>query len=135
MGWQLTFVEITQKLIGMEYELGKMDCFSLILHYADILKYPLPKEYKGLTRENYKDLYLENPLLAKEIMIDFMIDNFKEIPLSKMFTRDILLLEYKNRKFLAINGGNGNIIGASEKRGISAIPLKFYKILKVFKCQ
>lgn len=121
--------------MGQQYELGKMDCFSLILNYCDIIEYVVPEEYMGLTRETYKDLYLSSPVRAKEIMICFMQDHFEEINLSDFFTGDIALLRFNKHIFLGIASGNGTVISANIKEGVHLIQLGQYKMERVFRCR
>ena len=39
---KLSFFEISAKLVGQNYNLGGVDCFSIVLQYMDILKLKYP---------------------------------------------------------------------------------------------
>jgi len=128
--------EITSQIVGKTYQLGKVDCFSIIIIYLKMIGCKIPKSFKGETLSTYKDLYINEPEKAKALMIEFMQSLLEEIPVHKTFAGDILLLQLNNDlPFFGINGGNGKFISACEIQGVQVLPLQYYKILKVFKCR
>ncbi len=94
----------------------------------------IPDEYEGITRDTYKDLFLKDPGKAKEIMLRFIGDYLEEIPPHKALAGDILLLSLRSTMpFLAIAGGNGNIVAASVEHGVSVTPRKHYTIQRAYR--
>jgi len=137
--------KITAELVGAPYRLGGLeqaagfDCFSLIYQYLIMRGVDLPKQYKGLTLETYKDLYETDPEQATRVMIEFVEEHMEEIPRHRMFAGDVALArvtgEDRGHAFLVIDGGNGNIICATEELGVSITSVKYYKIERVFRCR
>ena len=130
---KISLVESTANFMGAEYSLGQKDCFGIILDYLDNRGINYPQEYKGLTRESYKELYLKEPEQAKKIMIAYIEDNFKEVDIKENRPGFILLISHKDRISLAINGGNATAIFATEKMGVIKLPIKYYKLLRVWR--
>jgi hypothetical protein len=129
-------VEITQRLIGLKYELGKVDCFRLIITYMELIGKKLPSEYKGYTLETYKDLYLRNSKEAKELMVELMNDLLEPINIHHILPGDICLLKLRSSKpFLGIETGNANLIVAAETKGVTVVPRKYYTILGAWRCR
>lgn len=125
---------ISKHLVGRGYDLGTMDCFSLTLEYLILRGCEIPEEFMGQTRDTYADLFLSDPKKAKSIMIKFMEHYTDEIPASKCFAGDMVLMSSAGSlPFLAIDGGNGNCIGATECSGVRVLPMRFYDIEKVFR--
>jgi len=136
---------ITKELINAPYKLGGqsitegLDCFSLVYRYLIMRGYALPIEYKGLTLETYKDLYDKDRDRATQIMIEFVEEHMEEIPRSMMFAGDVALArvtgEDRGHAFLVIDGGNGNIICATEEYGVTISSVKYYTVERVFRCR
>ena len=93
---------IIGRLVGIPYVLGGaasgrgLDCFSSIYRYLAELGQDLPDEFKGLTLETYAGLFVEDPLQAKEIMVEFIDSVADPIDLSEAFAGDIHLLRRKD---------------------------------------
>lgn len=132
---RMSLASITAKLVGQQYELGIQDCFALIIHYLRLQACPVPKEFHGYTMDTYKDLFLRRPAAAKILMVKLMAEILDEVPTHQAFAGDIMLLSLGEDKFLAINGGNSNIVAASKVRGVAVTPLKHYTIERVFRCR
>ena len=131
----MNLAKITEYLVGQGYELGKMDCFALTIVYLEMRGVKIPGSFRGYTMESYKDLYIDAPVLAKEIMVDCMASITEEIPVSKAFAGDILLLRYrKSPHFFGIDGGNGNVLLPFEDKGVRVVPLKQYTIERAYRC-
>jgi len=131
----IPFVEISQQLVGKKYSLGECDCFRVVLMFFDIVGVGYPKEFKGVTVSNYKDLFLSDPISAKELMIDFLDSFIESIRPAYYISGDILLLQREGfLPFLAIAAGNGTIISASEQFGVGTTPIKFYKTKRAWRC-
>ena len=133
----MIFAQLTAKLVGQAYKLGQVDCFSAILQYLEFQGVEIPDEYQGQTRDTYAQFFQDDPVAAKGLMVAFMAECLDEIKPHQAFAGDIMLLTLNDSNalpFLAINGGNGNIIAASESRGVSVTPLKHYTIGRCWRC-
>lgn len=140
----MTLARYTSKIVGIPYKLGGMagengaDCFNTIWAYLSE-RINLPVEYEGLTIDTYAELYERDPDQAKCIMIRLMKDLLEEIPPHQAIAGDILLVNIKLgvsvADFLAIDGGNGKIVIATEEDGVSLWPKRFYIIKEAYRCQ
>lgn len=127
---------ITSKLVGLEYELGKMDCFMLAVEYLKIRGHEFPESYRGLTLVNYKDLWLRDSKKAKIIMIDFLDRLLQPVHNNKRQPGDLLLTKLKGYPAaLSIDGGNANIVCATEEKGVTVVPLRYYMIERSWSCR
>ena len=109
-----SLLEISKNLVGRSYELGRSDCFTLVIDYLRLRGVNIPNdvEFKGLTFKNYKDAYLENTDVI-DCAVEFLLQYCKEIKLHECLAGDILLLQNESgTKYLGIDGGNGNVITA-----------------------
>ncbi len=134
---RVSLLDFTRRMIAEQYELGGLDCFRLCYDFIVESGVDLPKSIGETNLENYPTLFEENPDLAIEVMIEFIQKHLAEIQLHEAFAGDILFLKLKNsttHPFLAIHGGNGNIISVTEKHGVRATPMKHYDLKKVFRC-
>jgi hypothetical protein len=125
--------QFTASVVGNKYELGKVDCFKLIIDYLREQEVPLPIEFKGLTLDSYKDYYQKDPLAAKETMLELMNELLSPIDPNKAIPGDIVLIKLRGQSStlaLAIEGGNSVCITAAEKQGVVALPLKYYRKLR-----
>jgi len=134
----MSLASISRKFIGLPYQLGAVDCFSSILIYLAECGIAVPDEYHGVRREDYAALFQDQPEAAKALMVEFMNSMFPTIEPGFAFAGDILLLRLQRSDkppFLAIDGGNGNIIAAAESRGVCVLPLKNYTIERAWRCR
>lgn len=132
----MSLARITARFIGLPYRLGVVDCFSAILGYLEERGYPVPEEFEGVDRAGYADLFVASPAEAKALMVRF-IDSLLP-PLAPAFAvaGDILLLRLDDSlPFLAIDGGNGAIIAASEARGVGLLPKNIYTVMGAWRCR
>lgn len=134
----------TSTITGLPYKLGGpadvkgADCFSVVWDYLLYKNINLPNEYEGLTIDTYAQLYRTDPEQAKCIMIRLMKDLLMEIPPHSAVAGDILRLECKLGAdvvdFLAIDGGNGRFIMATEKSGVTIWKKRFYNVREAYRC-
>lgn len=128
-------LEFTERKIAEQYELGKVDCFRLCYDFIVENGTELPDGIGNVTIHNYARLFKDDPQKAIHTMIRFMETNLEEIKPNQAFAGDILLLRLNgSHPFLAIHGGNGNIISATEEYGVRTTPIKHYKLKRAFKC-
>lgn len=133
--------EISSELVGNSYQLcgeNGLDCFSLIKKYLEIRGFKLPATFKGYGLSNYASLFRTDPARAKDIMLEFMQSISTEMKPYETFAGDVLLIKLKRSNessFLAIDGGNGICIVASEVDGVCTVSAKYYDIERVFRCQ
>ena len=139
---KINLLKISQALVGSPYCLGSwdrkkgLDCFSLVGSYLKMRGVTLDREMEGVKIDDYKELFLREPEKAKALMVLYIEKHMDELPISKRLAGDVLLLSLANQgTFLAIDGGNGNIVAASEENGVSVTPLNHYSIEKAFRCR
>jgi len=138
----MSLIRFTSQTMGRPYRLGGYadqkgaDCFSNVWDYLG-KKMDLPKEYEGLTMGTYAELYRQDPEQAKCIMICLMKDLLIEIPPHEALAGDVLRVSAKIGEsvddYLAIDGGNGNLICVAEKHGVSVWPKRFYHIKEAYR--
>jgi len=130
-----TFAELTARLVSRPYRLGEVDCFSTILVYLQARRVPLPAEFEGQTRHTYPDLYKTDPEGAKALAIRFLESVLDEVPPHTAIAGDILVLRLPgNPPFLAIDGGNGQVVAASVEHGVRPLAKRHYKVERCFRC-
>jgi hypothetical protein len=126
---------ISRQFIGKKYDLGRCDCFSIVRDYLRQKGAQLPEEYKGIdVTTGYATLWEQEPDRAKDLMVEFFAEYTTRIPAFKMKAGDILHLQYGNKHFCGIHGGNGHVIGASPEYGVSLFRIAEYTILGVYRC-
>lgn len=137
-----SFVSITSQLVGRPYALcsacGGMDCFNLIYRYLVLRGYDLPTEYGGVTMDTYGTFFEEDPVRAKQIMVEAVASVLDEIRPAAAFAGDILLLALKDsdaQEFFGIHAGGANMICSSREHGVSTYPLSSYDIRRAFRCR
>ena len=132
----MSMARITAGFIGRPYQLGITDCFSAVLEYIASCGYQIPDSFEGVTRDDYADLFEADPGAAKALMVRFVDRLLDEVPPGHAFAGDILLLRLRGQlPFLAIDGGNGNIIAASESRGVGVSPRRSYTTERAWRCR
>lgn len=131
-----SFCRIVGELVNKPYELGKVDCFRSIMEYAESIGVAFPLEFEGQTLESYPDFYREQPQEAKALVVRLFDSLLPEVQPNFSLAGDILLLQFHDKPpFLAINGGNGNIITASIEYGFKVYLGNRFKRLKGWSCQ
>lgn len=129
---------LTVDLIGAGYKLGTMDCFTLIVEYLRRRGLSPPDKFKGYSMETYAELYQKEPKFAKELMVSYVDQFLERIPATAhSVPGDIVLVRLRGRTeaiVLAIDGGNGHLVLATEERGVTVIPSRYYTKLRSWKC-
>ncbi len=130
----MSLVRITQEIVGQQYELGSRDCFRIVYDYLSRF-INLPREWHGLTLEDYFQVFQQDPEEAKELIRQFLDEYLQSISSSKCFAGDILLLQHPEYSpFPAIHAGNRHFIGADPNRGIMVFPLVSFEIKRAWRC-
>jgi len=125
--------ELTSKLVGEEYRLGKHDCLSVIIYFCEAWGIELPDEFEGYTRDNYAELYNIDNEKAIDAFARFISTLGEEVPPDRLATGDFILAEYAGKKGIFVHGGSGVGICAFADKGISATILKPYTVLKAYR--
>jgi hypothetical protein len=132
----MSLARITARFIGQPYQLGLVDCFSAVLNYIEEMGYTIPPDFEGQTRTSYAALFADHPAEAKALMVRFIDSLLPEVQPAFAFAGDILLLRLGDSlPFLAIDGGNGTIIAASESRGVGLSSLRKYTVMRAWRCR
>lgn len=128
--------EAFRQLLNKSYKFGKMDCFALILKYAEIVGHELPDEHMDYGIHDYVEFYPDDLEFSEEWLTTFMQEYFGEIQIGKALTGDIVLLRLNDSfPFLGIKCGNGKVIGATKEYGTRVMPLRPYKTERAFRCR
>lgn len=127
----MSLFDVTSKIVGRKYELGKCDCFKVIADYVGI---PSTETYQGLSFENYADEFLKDPTVIEKA-VQYLSERLTEIPHQLSVAGDILYMQYEDRTpSFAIDAGNGKAVIVSEQRGVHTISKSHYKILRAYQC-
>lgn len=132
----MTFAELTASLLDKNYELGRNDCFMLIFNYLKAKDSNIPTEHEGISVEGYKILFEQDPVKAKKIMLDAIVQYLKEIKPRQAIAGDVLLLRLEGHpEFLGIDAGNGNTMVSAPRVGVTVVPKRHYEVMRAFRCQ
>lgn len=138
---KIRWAEITSHYTGKQYELGKNDCFFVIINILREIGINIPNdtEIEGINSDNCIELWQRNPARAKEMMVKFAEYIADEIPIRQRRTGDLILLtvinNYKNKypfPFIGLQVGD-KIISATKEFGVKAYKLNYFNIIKVFR--
>lgn len=139
--------QITSGLIGAPYRLGESDkpgvkkgydCASLILHVADLTGMPMPKTWEGFTVDDYAEFYRRRPEQAQEVLCLWASEAGKEIPASRAFAGDLLIvrpraLGKRALPSVVIHAGQDQVLAVYEDRGVGLAPIRYYTVLKAYR--
>lgn len=134
---------LTSNLVGAPYKLGGqtvdegLDCLSVVDYVANFWDQPLPDEFEGMTRENYKACYEADPVGAKKTFLRLVKTLGHEIlPTSGAFAGDLLVIQVKGKPEtigVGIHAGNNLCLSAFELHGVALVDLRAYEILHVYR--
>lgn len=136
----IRLADISRRLVGRRYRLGECDCFSVVLDYLGQAGVAVPEEFRGQTRTSYPALYRSFPMGAKALMLELIGSLLEEIDPGRAVAGDVLLLQLAREDsgrlpFLAIDGGNGHVLAASDKIGVGVFPGRHYQRLRAWRCR
>ena len=132
----MRLAQLTAQLVGNKYKLGEVDCFSVVYQYLK-MRCPdlIPDTYKGYNINTYKNLYKQDKDKAKELMIDFVANHLEEILPRRAIGGDILLARLGLKPpFLGVDAGNGRLMVAIPKIGVTIVLKEYYTLLRGFRC-
>lgn len=120
---------------GTEFQIGKFDCFQMVLKFLDRFT-TMPRKFEGFTTNTYYLLYKKSPIRAIELMIRYFETFLDEIDWHDMHTGDIAVLSYNFSPYFAgIIMGNGKVLVVDQNHGMVSAFLGFYKIERMFRCR
>jgi hypothetical protein len=131
-------LELTEGMVGSNYDLGNMDCFSIIIMYLARQEVCLPTEFEGMTLATYAQAYKKDPVATREKMFACLDSVMTPVLAEHAKPGDVLLLKLRASSgvpFPAIDGGNANVIFADKQRGVMLTSVRPYRVLKGWKCQ
>ena len=104
---------------GLPFELGKTDCFSLVVQYLKFCDAPIPEGTRigDLTLKNYADKYLENNSIIR-VADEYLTSRFNIKEPHQAFFGDVLMLEFDGIEFFGIDAGNGNVLTVNINSGV-----------------
>jgi cell wall-associated NlpC family hydrolase len=128
---------ITQKYVGAPYKLGGwsrtngFDCFSLV--YITAVRdfhIQLPKEFEGITLDDYHELWEEDRVDAMSRLITFIRSVTKRVKKNFQISGDLLVLKSKTGMFIGIMAGTDSVLSSFENVGVALTRLNQYEILE-----
>jgi hypothetical protein len=139
---RIKIFQLSSQVVGKPYKAGGqglngMDCFTLILDYLRKLGENIPSDikYKGYTLESYYSAYEKNPDVL-DVGIEFIASKTQKISTSKIIAGDILVITNKDGvKSTVIDGGNGNIIAATKRFGVTILNRSHFEVIRAFRWQ
>ena len=134
---EMRLVELTQDFIGVEYELGTNDCFSLIVQYLKKRGVQTSPKliFQGHKLSEYPKDYRDNPSKMMGVAVDYIASITTELPPAFAVAGDILFVRFEDNESLVIDGGNGTLIAATEESGTVVLNQHDYTVKRVFRCQ
>jgi hypothetical protein len=130
------FCRSVSQLVNRPYELGKVDCFRSIWDYLKTIGVEAPDSFEGMTIEEYPEFFKSSPVEAKAMVVRYLDTILPRCEPNMTLAGDLLLIEVKDHPpFLAINGGNGCILTASERFGFKAYRGFAYTRIGGWSCQ
>jgi len=130
---KLRMAELTSQIVGKPYKLGEWDCLGVVLFFCDNWGISIPENFEGYTKENYIQLFIDNPKRAKEIFFRFIASLGKEVDPKRTMPGDFLIIETNGETGVCINVGGGNILSALLEKGIDVVSMKTYTVLKAYR--
>ncbi|MEW6670234.1 MAG: hypothetical protein AB1427_00940 [Thermodesulfobacteriota bacterium] len=132
---KLKMAELTSKLVGSPYELGRCDCLTTVLYFCEAWGVPLPEEFEGITRETYAAVYSKDPDAAQAAFGRFVAMLGTEVPPERVLTGDFLILQARDgqKTGVAVCAGAGNAISAFAGKRVAVVSLRAYTIKKAYR--
>lgn len=124
----------TKEMLREKYQLGTFDCLQLIKRLGREKGLDVPESFQGITWENYTEIWEEDQVRAKKLVIDFLLYIGKEVSLNQIQTGDILVYELvKNEISIGIYIGDKVFSIYSDVGARSIKRTSFLNILKIIR--
>ena len=132
--------QILRSFLGKPFALGDssrgFDCFFMCYYYLYLLGNKLPKEWNGISLNNYKEIRKEDAVKSRNLMFDFMKE-YTDVVTNGIRFGDILKLkptfDSSKPSFLGIYNGNGDIMAVFVKKGIGITKMSSYSVLDIYR--
>lgn len=136
---KLNLSSVISKYIGVPYKLGGrdlsgMDCLMMVNSIGRELGIKIPKEYRGITEENYSKLWSEFPEQAKFAFISYVLSLGEKVDNYCLFPPDLVL--FKDGKGVLGAGiyvGNGLILSSFVGDSVGLVNKRNYPIEAVIR--
>lgn len=103
---------------------SECSCMGLIKTLYDELNIPFPEEFKGLTVENYMDLFRKDSEQALSIMTELFSQLGKPVPLDRLKLKDLIIVQQKDGvRFPAVYVGKDKAVASFLRKGVQVFPL------------
>ncbi|WP_041281518.1 DUF6950 family protein [Desulfocurvibacter africanus] len=132
-----SFARLTSELLGREYELGRWDCFALVLHWLELRGVQVPEQFEGVGRDDYAELFRRAPEEAKALMGRFFDTILEPCDPRHVQPGDILLVRplfSEAPAFTVVYAGNGQALSAVEGIGTNKFTLTRYEPVRGWQC-
>lgn len=129
------FAHATSTVIGKSYELGKMDCFSMVRKLMENYGFSIAEneEFRGLTLNNYAEKYKQNHSVVYDV-VDYLAQTFDEVPVNRTIAGDVLLVKNKHGEpLLCIDAGNGLVMTAIVGEDVRLLKASLYTKIKALR--
>ena len=137
----IKFADLSAKWVNtpyMEYcsiEKKGCDCLTLLFGFMKEYGYKIPKEFQGITMSNYFKIWDENRKKAISILKDLLNEITIEKNIKDLKIGDIIICNHTKveETFFTIYAGNGKCFLTTHAHGVNVVPLRFIKIINVYK--
>ena len=144
----MMLAQVTAEMVGKMFTRGGrgqksnegFDCVTIALKVLKEKGAPVnwDDEHYGKSMDEWVKEFESGNELAFDIAIDYIISKgVRRVPAHKATAGDILLLKLKRYPdklhFFGIDGGNGNVIVATEDAGIRGASINMFTIEEVYK--
>lgn len=127
----MTFAKIISKYINRPFKVGGttlngLDCLGILGAISTDLELQFPKEFNGITEENYYELYMKDRKNAEETLVAFFDTVGNEVSVNEIVAGDWLIINQRGRLlFPAMYVGNGNAVTSSIKEGVKVFSIEY----------
>jgi len=131
----MNVARLTMAMVGQPYELGRMDCFGVVVAWLRLRGVDLPC-WEGWAPEDYGAIYAADPETAKCLAPAYLDSFLTSVAPGFAFAGDVLALSLPGEAvpFLAVHGGNGQALTCTPERGVCLLPLDGYEIRRSWRC-
>ncbi|MEG6551907.1 hypothetical protein V6C53_16885 [Desulfocurvibacter africanus] len=132
-----SFARLTTGLLGRTYELGRWDCFAIVIRWLEIKGVEIPEQFEGVGRDDYAGLFRRAPEEAKALMLRFLDALLAPCDPRLAQAGDILLVRplfSEAPAFTVVYAGNGQALSAVEGIGTNKFTLTRYEPVRGWQC-
>lgn len=136
---RLNLASVIGKYVGVPYKLGGnnlsgMDCLMMVNSIGRELGVDIPDKFRGITEENYYNLWVEFPEQAKFTFMAYVLSLGEKIEVHYLFPPDLVLFkDGKGVPGVGIYVGGNLILSSFMGHGINLVRRDNYPIEAVIR--